>query len=423
MNTETKNTTEENFKMDEKYDVVIIGGGPAGSFSAIFSSQRGKKVSLIDKNNQICKKLLLTGKGKCNLTNMNEMNEEYISKYRNGKFLINVFHQFSNIDLFNFFENNGLKLKIDTGKRVYPESENAEDVVKTIRKILDNNKVRIFLKEKVIDIKKEKDSFIIKTDKRTLISEKVVIATGGKSFPETGSEGDGFIFAYRFGHKIIKPVPALCGIEIKEKFIKNWQGINLKNVCVSAFLNNKKIGEEFGEVLFTHYGVSGPTILNLSGNISENINKGEIKIVINFKPALNEEILDRRLQREIKENSNKTLKNLFKNLLPSGIIVEFLKYSNINHEKRVNQLTKEERKILISSLLNFRLTVKKPRPFYDSMVTRGGVCVNEINPKTMESKIVKGLYFAGEVIDVDGKTGGYNLQACFSTGYVAGINI
>jgi predicted Rossmann fold flavoprotein len=173
--------------MDEKYDAVVIGGGPAGSFSAIFSSQRGKKVALIDKNEQICKKLLLTGKGKCNLTNMNEMNEEYFLKYRNGKFLINVFHQFSNIDLFNFFENNGLKLKIDTGKRVYPESENAEDVVKTIRKILDKNRVRIFLKEKVIDIKKEKDFFEIKTDKRILRSEKVVIATGGKSFPETGS--------------------------------------------------------------------------------------------------------------------------------------------------------------------------------------------------------------------------------------------
>jgi predicted Rossmann fold flavoprotein len=409
--------------MDEKYDAIITGGGPAGSFSAIFSSQRGKKVALIDKNEQICKKLLLTGKGKCNLTNMNEMNEEYFLKYRNGKFLINAFHQFSNIDLFNFFESNGLKLKIDTGKRVYPESENAEDVVKTIRKILDKNKVRIFLKEKVIDIEKEKNVFEIKTDKRILISEKVVIATGGKSFPETGSEGDGFIFAYRFGHKIINPVPALCGIEIKEEFIKKWQGINLKNVLVSAYLNNKKIGEEFGEVLFTHYGVSGPAILNISGNISENIGKGEIKIVINFKPALNEEILDKRIQREIKENPNKILKNLFKNLLPSGIIPEFLKYSNIAPEKRVNQLTKEERKILVNSLLNFKLEVKKTRPFYDSMVTRGGVSVGEINPKTMESKIVKGLYFAGEVIDVDGKTGGYNLQACFSTGYVVGINI
>jgi predicted Rossmann fold flavoprotein len=423
LNIERKNIIEESFKMDEKVDAIIIGGGPAGSFSAIFSSQRGKKVALIDKNNEICKKLLLTGRGKCNLTNMNEINAQYLSKYKNGKFLINAFSQFSNIDLFNFFEENGLKLKIDTGKRVYPESEKAEDVVRVIRKIIDKNKVKIFLKEKVIEIKNEKDFFIVKTDKRFLKSGKVVIATGGKSFPETGSEGDGFVFASKLGHKIIKPVPALCGIEIKEDFVKNWQGINLKNVCVSAFLDNKKIGEEFGEVLFTHYGISGPAILNISGDISENVEKGEIKIIINFKPALNEKILDRRLQREIKENPNKILRNLFKNLLPSGIIMEFLKYSNIKPEKKSNQLTKEERKILVNSLLNFKITVKKTRPFYDSMVTRGGICVNEVNPKTMESKIVKGLYFVGEVLDIDGKTGGYNLQACFSTGYVAGINI
>lgn len=407
----------------EEFDAVIIGAGPAGCFSSIFSSERGKKVAIFDKNNQICKKLLLTGKGKCNLTNMNEMDMDYISKYRNGKFLINVFHQFSNRDLFEFFENNGLKLKIDSGKRVYPESENAMDVVETIRKIMDRNRVRIFLRERVIDIKKERDFFEVITEKRILKSKKVVISTGGKSFPNTGSEGDGFIFASKLGHKIIKPVPALCGIEIKEDFIKKWQGINLKNVKVSAFLNGKKIGEEFGELLFTHYGISGPSVLNLSGDVSENIGKGEIKIFINFKPALNEEILDRRLQREIKENSNKILKNLFKNLLPSGLIEEFLRVCGIDGEKRVNQLKREERKVIIEKLLKFELTCKKTRPFYDSMVTRGGVCVDEINPKTMESKILKGLYFAGEVIDVDGKTGGYNLQMCFSTGYVSGINL
>ncbi|MCM8786380.1 MAG: NAD(P)/FAD-dependent oxidoreductase [Candidatus Omnitrophica bacterium] len=406
----------------EEYDVVIIGAGPSGCFAGIFSSERGKKVAIIDKNSQICKKLLLTGKGKCNLTNMNEMNDEYLSKYKNGKFLINVFHQFSNKDLFEFFENNGLKLKIDTGKRVFPESEKAEDVVKTIRKVINRNKVKIFLKEKVIDIEKLKDGFKIITDKRIFKCAKVVISTGGKSFPETGSEGDGFVFAKKFGYKIIEPVPALCGIEIKENFIKNWQGITLRNVKVIAYLGDKKIGEEFGEFLFTHYGVSGPAILNLSGDISENYKNGEIKLIINFKPALNEKILDKRLQREIKENQNKILKNLFKNLLPSGLINQFLKISGVEEEKRANQITKQERKILIKNLLSFPITVKKPRPFYDSMVTRGGVCIDEINPKTMESKIVNGLYFAGEVIDVDGKTGGYNLQMCFSTGYVAGMN-
>ncbi|MCM8803652.1 MAG: NAD(P)/FAD-dependent oxidoreductase [Candidatus Omnitrophica bacterium] len=407
----------------EGFDVIIIGAGPSGCFSGIFTSERCKKVVIIEKNNQICKKLLLTGKGKCNLTNMNEINNDYLSKYRNGKFLINVFHQFSNRDLFEFFENNGLKLKIDTGKRVYPESENGEDVVKTVKKILDRNKVKVFLKERVIDIEKLKNGFKVITDKRIFKCAKVIIATGGKSFPETGSQGDGFVWAKKFGHKIINPVPALCGIEIKENFIKKWQGINLKNVKVISYLNDKKIGEEFGEVLFTHYGVSGPAILNLSGNISENYGKGEIKIIINFKPALNEEILDNRLQREINQNPNKILKNLFKNLIPSGLIDEFLEISGVDSEKKANQITKKERKILAESLLNFSLIVKKPRPFYESMVTRGGVCVDEISPKTMESKILKNLYFAGEVIDIDGKTGGYNLQAYFSTGYVSGINI
>ncbi|MCS7181238.1 MAG: NAD(P)/FAD-dependent oxidoreductase [bacterium] len=407
----------------EIFDCVIIGGGPSGCFAGISASEKGKKVALVDRNSEICKKLLLTGKGKCNLTNLNEINEDYISKYKNGKFLINVFHQFSNHDLYDFFERNGLKLKIDTGKRVYPESENAEDVLKTIKKILDRNKVRLFLREKVLDIEKNKEFFEIKTDKRIFKTKKVVISTGGKSFPGTGSEGDGFIWARKFGHKIIKPVPALCGLEIKENFIKKWQGINLKNILVSAYLSEKKIGEEFGELLFTHYGVSGPSILNLSGNVSENLDKGEIKIIINFKPALNDEILDKRLQREIKENPNKILKNLFKNLLPSGLIDEFLKQSGLEGEKKVNQITRDERKIIVEKLLKFEITVKKTRPFYDSMVTRGGVCIDEINPKTMESKIVKGLYFAGEIIDVDGKTGGYNLQMCFSTGYVAGINV
>lgn len=407
----------------EEYDVLIIGCGPSGSFAGIFASERRKKVAIVDKNKEICKKLLLTGKGKCNLTNMNEINEEFFGKYRNGKFLINVFYQFSNNDLFEFFENNNLKLKIDSGKRVYPESEKAEDVVETIRKILDRNKVKIFLKEKAIDVEKIKDGFKIVTNKRIFKTQKIIIATGGKSFPQTGSEGDGFIFAEKFGHTIIKPVPALCGIEIEEDFVKKWQGITLKNVKISAYLNSKKIGEEFGEVLFTHYGISGPAILNLSGDISENCNKGKIRIIINFKPALNGEKLDNRLKREIGNNPNKMIKTLLKNFLPSGIIDEFIIQINIDPLKRANQITRKERELIVKNFLNFSLTVKRVRPFHESMVTRGGVCIDEINPKTMESKIVKGLFFAGEVIDVDGKTGGYNLQMCFSTGYVAGINV
>lgn len=408
--------------MKEEFDTVIVGGGVSGSFAGIFAGERGKRVGIVEKNERICKKILFTGKGRCNLTNLNPI-EEFPDKYRNGKFLINAFSQFSNFNLIKFFEENGLKLKVERGKRVFPESDNSEDVISVIRKLLEKNKVKIFLRERVIDIEKKKNFFEIKTDKRILISKTVLLSTGGKSFPQVGSEGDGYIWALKFGHTIIKPVPSLCGIEIEEKFIKKWEGITLKNVLVTAELEGKKIGKEFGELLFTHYGVSGPAILNISGDISENLEKGEIKIIISFKPALNYEILDKRIQREIKENPNKSLKNIFKNLLPSRIVEEFLKISNVNPEKKGHQLLKEERKNIIEKLLKFPITVKKTRPFEDSMVTRGGICVNEINPKTMESKIVKGLYFAGEIIDIDGKTGGYNLQACFSTGFVAGKNI
>ncbi|HRR95911.1 MAG TPA: NAD(P)/FAD-dependent oxidoreductase, partial [Candidatus Ratteibacteria bacterium] len=349
--------------------------------------------------------------------------DEFISKYRNGKFLINAFSRFFNKDLIEFFEKNGLKLKVERGKRVYPASDKAEDVVKTLKKIIDKRKVKLFLKNRVQNIEKGENKFVIKTDKNIIETKKIVIATGGKSFPETGSEGDGYKWAKEFGHTIYGPFPALCGIEIKENFIKKWQGITLKNVKIKAVLNKKVIGEEFGEVLFTHYGISGPAVLNLSGDVSENISKGEIKISINLKPALNYEKLEKRLEREFFSNPNKEIKNVFKNLLPNKMIEEFLYQCGIMTEKKANQITKEERKILVSNLLSFNLNVKNTRDFSDSMVTRGGVVVNEINPKTMESKIVKGLYFAGEIIDIDGKTGGYNLQASFSTGYVAGISV
>ncbi|MCM8760400.1 MAG: aminoacetone oxidase family FAD-binding enzyme [Candidatus Omnitrophica bacterium] len=254
--------------------------------------------------------------------------------------------------------------------------------------------------------------------------DKVVIACGGKSFPSTGSDGSGYKLAERLGHTIIKPVPALCGIEVEEiALAKRCAGLSLKNVKLSAFLKDKKIGEEFGEVLFTHYGFSGPAVLNISGDISENIDKGKIYLSLNLKPALSYQQLDRRFLREIKDNANKQLKNMMRNFLPSGIIDIFLECTKIDGEKRVNQITAKERKKIIDTLFNFSFNVKRVRPFDDSMVTRGGVSVNEINPMTMESRIVSGLFFAGEVIDIDGKTGGYNLQSSFTTGYIAGVSI
>jgi len=406
----------------EKFETVVIGAGPSGCFSSIFAKEKRRKVALIEKNRIIAKKIFLTGNGRCNLTNLNSL-EDFIKNYKNGKFLINAFSRFFNTDLMAFFEKNGLKLKVERGKRVYPLSDNAEDVVETLRRIIEKRNITLFLKNPVKNIEKEKEFFLVEAEKHKILTEKVVIATGGKSFPDTGSDGDGYKWAKKFGHKIYGPFPALCGIEIAEKEIaRQWQGVTLKNVGIKAYLNNKIIGEEFGEVLFTHYGISGPAVLNLSGDVSENAGKGKIKIFINFKPALNYEKLNKRLEREFSENPNKEIKNIFKNLLPKRIINQFLNYCSISGEKKANQITKTERKILVSGLLSFSLTVEKVRNFSDSMVTRGGVYVNEINPKTMESKIIKNLYFAGEIIDFDGKTGGYNLQASFSTGYIAGIS-
>jgi len=406
------------------YDVIVIGAGPAGCMAAIKAAERGKKVLLLEKNSEIGKKLLLTGNGRGNITNLEGI-DEFIKKYRNGQFLRNGFARFFNEALIIFFEGNGLPLKVERGNRVYPESDSAADIVKLLNKLLKRFRVYVYFKRAVSRIIPKGGLFeVITADRKIYQGIKVVIACGGKSFPLTGSDGSGYKLAQRLGHTIIKPVPALCGIEVeRSNLTKRCAGISLKNVRVSAFSESKKIAEEFGEVLFTHYGFSGPALLNISGTVSEYMDKGDIIISINLKPALSYEKLDNRLLREMKENANKQLKNMMKELLPSGMIDVFLEYAGLEKEKKVNQITAEERKCLIDSLFSFSFRVKAVRPFEDSMVTRGGVDVKEIDPKTMESRIVPGLFFAGEVIDIDGKTGGYNLQAAFTTGYLAGTSV
>jgi len=403
------------------FDLIVIGAGPAGCMASIMAGERGKRVLLLEKNNDICKKLLLTGNTRGNITNLSDI-DDFLPKYRNGKFLMNGFARFFNTDLIDFFEKNGLKTRVERGKRVYPASEKAGDVAALLKSLLSRNKVQLNLRSAVTEIIHKRKTYEIITPKKSFFCEKTAICCGGASFPETGSTGDGYSWSEKLGHTIVKPLPALCGIITEEWYVKKWQGVTLKNITISAELGGKKIAEEFGEIIFTHYGISGPAVLNLSREVSENKEKGEIKLVINLKPGLDEKTLDNRLLRELDSNPKKQLANLFKTLLPLSLIDPFLRYARLPGEKTACTVTKEERKKILESLQRFTFTVRDTRSFTDSMVTRGGVSTREINPATMESKILPGLYFAGEIIDVDGKTGGYNLQAAFTTGYIAGTN-
>lgn len=415
---------EKEITQTQGFDVIVIGAGPAGCMSVIKAAERGKKVLLIEKNKEIGKKLILTGNKRGNLTNLEDVNT-FITKYKNGQFLRNSFARFFHSDLIDFFESNGLPLKVERGNRVYPESDKASDISSVLYKLMKQANVKMFFRRAVSRINRIDNYFeVLTANNKRYVGSNVVVACGGKSFPLTGSDGAGYRIAKKLGHSIIKPMPALCGIEVKDNvFTRKCAGIALKNVRVTVFLDQKKTSEEFGEVLFTHYGFSGPAILNISGDVSENLVKGTTILSVNFKPALSYQLLENRLIREINENSKKQLKNMMKNLIPSGMIDAFLEYAELDGGKQLNQITLKERKKLIKALTDFSFKVKSARPFEDSMVTRGGVSVKEINPKTMESKIVPGLFFAGEVMDFDGKTGGYNLQAAFTTGYIAGASI
>ncbi len=393
--------------------LVVIGAGSAGIMASISAAESGKKVLLIDRNKAIGQKLLLAGAGRCNLTNDIPI-EEFFDKYHNGDFLRNAFYQFSNIDLMQFFTENGLNLEVERGSRVFPVTQSSQDVVKFLRQQLEKHRVQMWFRNRVVGIEKQNDGiFKITTKKAEIFSKSVILATGGKSYPETGSKGDGYKFARMLGHTIIKPVPVLCGINLKEIWIVQWQGISLKNVEIKAVIDRRIIGKEFGEVLFTHFGISGPAILNLSRAIADIKKPSGIKISIDFKPALDEKTLDARLVNEFKKNSNKSLKNIMKNLLPENMIEEFLLMGTLSGSIKGNQVTLQQRKILVSLFKDFTLTFDSLRGFEEAIVTRGGVSVDEVNPKTMESRIVPGLFFAGEILDVDGKTGGFNLQAAF----------
>ena len=416
--------------------VVVIGGGPAGMMSAVMAKEAGNEVILIEKMKSLGRKLLITGKGRCNITSSLPIEEFIKNTPGNGKFLYSAFNNFSNEDIINFLKEEGLEVKEERGNRIFPVTDKSQDVLDCFIKRLKKDKVEIHLGERVEEIlydEKNEGKIVtgIRTTNGKIEADKIILATGGKSYPLTGSTGDGYCLAQKLGHTITNLKPSLVPIEIFEKSIcKNLQGLSLRNVSIKIVdnENKKEIYSDFGEMLFTHFGVSGPIILSSSAhlvrykNIDEKFKNKNIKIIVDFKPALSEEKLEARILRDFKEFKNKQFKNSLDKLLPQKLIPVIIKLSNINENKKVNEITKEERKQLVVLLKNFTLTLEKLRPIEEAIITSGGINIKEINPKTMESKLVKNLYFAGEIIDVDSYTGGFNLQIAYSTGYVAGLS-
>ena len=416
--------------------VVVIGGGPAGMMAAIVASQNGGNVILIEKMKSLGRKLLITGKGRCNITSSLPIEEFIKNTPENGKFLYSCYQSFTNKDIINFLKEEGLEVKEERGNRIFPITDHSQDVLNCFIKRLKKNNVEIHYNEKVEEIlyKEENGEKVVigvKSDKEEIYADKVILATGGKSYPLTGSTGDGYKLVQKLGHTITDIKPSLVPLEIYENDIcKSLQGLSLKNVSIKVIdtQKNKIIYEDFGEMLFTHFGVSGPIILTASAHlaryksIDEKFESKKIKLIIDFKPALSEQKLEARLLRDFDEFKNKQYKNSLDKLLPQKLIPVIIQESKIDETRKVNEITKEERKRLVYLLKSFTFKIRRLRPIEEAIITKGGINIKEINPKTMESKLIKNLYFAGEIIDVDSYTGGFNLQIAYSTGYVAGLS-
>ena len=407
-------------------NICVVGGGPAGMIAAIAAAEDGNKVTLIEKNNKLGKKLFLTGKGRCNLTNSCPVEELFDNVPRNPKFLYSAFYDYDNNAVINWFENAGLRLKEERGNRIFPVSDHSSDVIATLEKMLIKNNVKILLNTEVGNILTESENEYVKISGVTLKNgqliefDRVICATGGASYPSTGSDG-GFldkISEYDIG--ITDLHPSLVPLTSDDEHVHMMQGLSLKNVEATLVCNGKKRYSGFGEMLFTHFGVSGPLILSASAYLNEKDYNGDIKIFIDLKPALSTDELDKRILRDFSENQNKYFENSLDKLLPSKMIPQVVKLTGIDARKRVNLVSKEERLKLVKLLKEFPVNIIGNRGFNEAIITRGGVMVKEINPSTMESKKIKGLYFAGEMIDTDAFTGGFNLQIAWSTGHLAG---
>jgi len=404
--------------------VVVIGGGPAGMMAAGKAAERGHKVFLLEKNDRLGRKLYICGKGRCNLTNYSDINELIANIPGNGRFLYSSFNRFSSYDIVDFFHQLGVKTKVERGRRVFPESDKASEIVNALLNFISSRGVEIWTQTRVNKILSEdgKVKRVVLNEDMILDCDAVILATGGMSFPGTGSTGDGYKLARELGHTIIEPRPSLVPLIVKEEWIKELQGLSLKNVKIVLKKGNSLLYEDFGEMLFTHYGVSGPIILSASRHLLDS-GFDDIKLHIDLKPALTLEKLDERILRDFEKYSRKIFSNSLDDLLPRKMIPVVIKLSEIPPEKPVNQISRQERLKLAELLKDFQLTPIATRSFNEAIITAGGVCIKEINPATMESKIINGLYFAGEIMDVDGYTGGYNLTIAFSTGYTAGISV
>jgi len=408
--------------------VIVIGGGAAGMMAAISAAKEGAAVTLLEKNEKTGKKIYITGKGRCNLTNSCEREEFFENIVSNGKFLYSAFNRMDNRSVREFFEAAGCRLKEERGNRVFPVSDHASDVISALNRQMEKEKVRVCLHTRAVKIlQKEEDGTgrvrgVRLSGGKELLADAVVIATGGRSYEATGSSGDGYGFAAKAGHTVKEPRPALVPFTVRESWPKALQGLSLKNVSVTLLNEKKKIYEGFGEMLFTHFGVSGPLILSASSYYVKKYNNLPVKLCIDLKPALSDEQTDQRLLREFGQNKSRQFKNALDSLLPSKMIPVMVELSGIPPEKKAGDLTREERGSFLKLLKNLTMTVTGTRGFTEAIVTQGGVNVKEVNPSTMESKLVKGLYLAGEVLDLDALTGGFNLQIAWSTGYLAGMS-
>ena len=405
-------------------NVIVVGGGAAGMMAAVFAARNGQNVQLLEKNEKLGKKLFITGKGRCNITNAADIEDLFTAVISNPKFLYSGFYSFTNQQVIDFFEELGVKTKVERGERVFPVSDHSSDVIAAFSRELKSLGVSVSLHTEVKELLCEQDKVcgVLLTNGKKMKADAVIVATGGISYPSTGSTGDGYRFARETGHRVTELLPSLVPMEVRQWYAKELQGLSLRNIEIRITDGKKKLYEEFGEMLFTHYGVTGPVILSASSVVGKTLRRKELTLHIDLKPALSEEQLDKRILREFDANHNKQYKNSIDSLFPAKLKPVMIELSEIEPEKKVNEITKEERQRLVHLIKDFTMTLTGLRGYNEAIITKGGVSVKEIDPGTMESKIIKGLYFAGEVLDLDAVTGGYNLQIAWSTGYLAGIN-